>query len=354
MSKIFSILFLFCSIKASAQVGIGTTVPNASAALEIKDTARGMLIPRITQTQRNAIANPAEGLMIYQTDQQKGFWYFDGTQWTKHTASQASTGKHTIVLADTITNAEAQAKIAAEFGVNTQEIKIFSCSNLTAVDLSMATNLTTVYINNNPVLQSINFSNLTNCEGDFQIELCPALTTLNVSLLKIVVGEDSKGGVSISQTGLTNLSMPALFRVSGGLFIEDNNQLTSVSFPVLKTVGRISVTSNNSLTGVTLPALRELTDNAGYSPSAISNCPNLTSISFNSLAVLKNSGFNTSNNKLPSANINYLLNKFVSISPSLSGKTLYFDNQLPAAPPTGQGITDKATLVLNGNDVYTD
>jgi hypothetical protein len=62
-------------------IGIHTNSPNASASLEIKDTARGILIPRMTMFQRNAIVNPAEGLMIYQTDENNGFWYFSNGAW---------------------------------------------------------------------------------------------------------------------------------------------------------------------------------------------------------------------------------------------------------------------------------
>jgi len=77
-----SLLLIFCSLFSYAQnIGIGTSTPHASAALEIKDSAKGILIPRMTMVQRNAIANPAEGLMVYQTDSTKGFWYFNGLSW---------------------------------------------------------------------------------------------------------------------------------------------------------------------------------------------------------------------------------------------------------------------------------
>ncbi len=49
--------------------------------LDITSTTSGLLIPRMTQAQRNAIAAPATGLIIYQTDVVAGFYYFDGTQW---------------------------------------------------------------------------------------------------------------------------------------------------------------------------------------------------------------------------------------------------------------------------------
>lgn len=51
-----------------AQVGIGTASPDASAALEITSTTKGLLPPRMTAFQRDAIANPAQGLMIYCTN----------------------------------------------------------------------------------------------------------------------------------------------------------------------------------------------------------------------------------------------------------------------------------------------
>lgn len=65
-----------------SQVGIGTTTPDASSALEISSTDSGILIPRMTQVQRDAIVAPATGLLIYQTDNTAGFYYYNGTIWT--------------------------------------------------------------------------------------------------------------------------------------------------------------------------------------------------------------------------------------------------------------------------------
>jgi hypothetical protein len=60
-------IILFLANEANAQHGIGVTNPDASAALEISSTKKGILFPRMTTTQRDAIASPAEGLMIYNT-----------------------------------------------------------------------------------------------------------------------------------------------------------------------------------------------------------------------------------------------------------------------------------------------
>src|SRR5215475_6602944 len=70
---------------STGAAGIGTTTPNASSLLEVKSTTKGILIPRMTLTQRNAIATPATGLLIYQTNATPGFYYYSGTAWTSVT-----------------------------------------------------------------------------------------------------------------------------------------------------------------------------------------------------------------------------------------------------------------------------
>ncbi|MBS1607429.1 MAG: tail fiber domain-containing protein [Bacteroidetes bacterium] len=67
---------------SNVNVGIGTITPNANAALEVSGTTKGILIPRMTQTQRDAIVSPATSLLIYQTDNTPGFYYYNGSVWT--------------------------------------------------------------------------------------------------------------------------------------------------------------------------------------------------------------------------------------------------------------------------------
>jgi hypothetical protein len=67
---------------STGAAGIGTTTPDASSLLEIKSITKGLLIPRMTLAQRNLIATPATGLMIYQTNSTPGFYYYNGTAWT--------------------------------------------------------------------------------------------------------------------------------------------------------------------------------------------------------------------------------------------------------------------------------
>ena len=70
MKNNFKFLFAFAILSlgvANAQVGINTTSPNASAALDITSTDKGLLIPRMTAAERDAIASPANALLIWNT-----------------------------------------------------------------------------------------------------------------------------------------------------------------------------------------------------------------------------------------------------------------------------------------------
>ena len=62
--------------------GSVATNPNASAQLDVTSTTRGFLPPRQTQAQRTAIASPAVGLIVYQTDLTEGLYIYKSTGWT--------------------------------------------------------------------------------------------------------------------------------------------------------------------------------------------------------------------------------------------------------------------------------
>ncbi len=57
-----------------------------SAILHIQPSGginKGLLIPRLSAVEINAIANPATGLLVYNTDAQTGFYYYNGVDWAK-------------------------------------------------------------------------------------------------------------------------------------------------------------------------------------------------------------------------------------------------------------------------------
>lgn len=72
----------FLSYITNAQIGIGTVTPDASSVLDIASTSQGMLAPRMTTAQRNAITSPADGLIVYDTDLKAFYHYSSGsTSW---------------------------------------------------------------------------------------------------------------------------------------------------------------------------------------------------------------------------------------------------------------------------------
>lgn len=62
-------------------IGINTTAPVASSLLTLESTTKGFLPPRQTQAQRTAIASPAVGLQVYQTDGTEGLYIYKSTGW---------------------------------------------------------------------------------------------------------------------------------------------------------------------------------------------------------------------------------------------------------------------------------
>ena len=208
-------------------------------------------------------------------------------------------GKTSIYFTGNITDAQAAAKIAAELGPNTENIVIYDTTQLTTLDLSAITTLVSLRMWVNPALTSINLNGLT-----------MVYESLNIS----------------GTYTLPTLSMPNLV-YANNVDINGNSLLTVLSMPSLTTTGAtlLYIIGNQSLSNINIPAF----------------------------ANLRGGILNFGSNALPVAKINSLLNQFLTVdSPSTMEITL--NNQNPLAPPSGQGIIDKQTLIDNGNSVFTD
>jgi hypothetical protein len=83
-------------------VAINTTGANAhaSAMIDITSTSKGALLPRMTLTQRNSISSPATSLLIYQTDNTPGYYYYTGSNWVM----LAATGNNWTITGNSGTN----------------------------------------------------------------------------------------------------------------------------------------------------------------------------------------------------------------------------------------------------------
>ncbi|MFN9319542.1 MAG: beta strand repeat-containing protein, partial [Chitinophagales bacterium] len=139
---LLSFLFLTAIISLVAQdknVGINTSNPDPSAVLDVVDTAKGVLFPRMTTAQRNAIPAPATGLLIWQTDGVNGFYFFDGLTWVKLKEIDATTSVKGIVqLAGDLTGT-AGAPTIANGAVTTVKLSDNAVTTIKMLDASVTT-----------------------------------------------------------------------------------------------------------------------------------------------------------------------------------------------------------------------
>ena len=137
------LLIILCS-KLHAQTGIGTTTPDTSAKLEIASTAKGLLIPRMTSVQRTAISNPANGLLVYQTDGVPGFYVNSGTSaspiwirvntdWTK-SGNDISYTTGNISTTGNVTGGNVATSTLSGFAANFNTISTGTTYSLVAAD----------------------------------------------------------------------------------------------------------------------------------------------------------------------------------------------------------------------------
>lgn len=125
MKKIFILCVLSMMLQHAvfSQVGIGTNLPHASAKLDITSTTQGLLPPRMLQVQRDAIANPSPGLIVWCLDcaAYGEMQVFNGVVWTNMCGAAASSAKPTmsattVVTSITTTSASSGGTITSDGG----------------------------------------------------------------------------------------------------------------------------------------------------------------------------------------------------------------------------------------------
>ena len=388
MKKITLIALLFCSFtilfaqapqKMSYQAVIrktdGSLVVNTSVGIKIsilQGSANGTAAyveTQTTTTNANGLATLAIGGGTPITGTFAGINWASGTYFIKTEAdllggsnytisgtsqllsvpyalyAGSSQGKTSIVITGNITNAQAAAKIAAEFGPYTENIYIRNTTGLTTVDLSTITTLINLGISENADLTTINLSGITAIYEYCNINDNETLSVLSFPALTIT--PTNNGEFSIYKNPvLTSIGFPLLANISGEFHIKDNLSLSSISLPFLSKANYIAVEYNKLLTSISFPMLTNLSGELYIGENSL-----LTSIGIPQLTSCNSIYFY--GNKLPSSQINALLNKFLTVTPA-TGKQISLSGQSPPAPPTGQGIIDKQTLINAGNSVTTD
>jgi hypothetical protein len=137
-SVLFLMMLLMMQMASHAQVAITTdnSAPDNSAMLDIKSTTKGILAPRMTFAQRDAIASPATGLLVFCTDNNffytnqgtpaSPLWIMVNTQWSNTGSNIFYNGGNVgIGTTSPAVKLQVSGKIAADFGTSTSAAYIF-------------------------------------------------------------------------------------------------------------------------------------------------------------------------------------------------------------------------------------
>lgn len=126
------ILWIGCSASNIVQAQINSSfempvsisetpsVPDNSSLLDLQSTSKGVLVPRMTSAERNNIANPANGLLVYDTTT-FNFWYHNGVAWRELGAAPPVAASPTAYIED----ADMDTRIDTEYLMDEDKIRFF-------------------------------------------------------------------------------------------------------------------------------------------------------------------------------------------------------------------------------------
>ena len=192
---LYVLFFLIVNLlQLNAQTGIGTTTPNASAKLEIAATDKGLLIPRMTKAQREAItlSSAANGLIVYQTDDLTGFYVNTSTTttvaWTRVNSNWNRSGNDisyttgNVSTTGNLTGGNAGTSTISGFGANVATIS--AAYSLSASD-------------NGKIIQSTSASAIT-------VTIPTGLPTgFNCTIVQMGAGQITFSGTYLNRSGFT-------------------------------------------------------------------------------------------------------------------------------------------------------
>lgn len=187
------ILFALNTNAQSVAINNDGTTAHASAILDLKSTNQGVLVPRMTASQRGLIASPATGLMVYQTDAPAGFYFYNGTSWTTLNGTNGSNGTNGQGVPTGGTTGQVLSKInATDFntqwvsptgGGATLDLLATNTSSTAVFALAQGTNTGDIVTYNNvvttPTLGSYNTTTNTYTVGVTGLYMIQAVTRSN-------------------------------------------------------------------------------------------------------------------------------------------------------------------------------
>lgn len=269
MKQFFTFLLCVYVVNVYSQVGVGTETPHPSAALEISSTTQGLLVPSMTQTQRNAISSPATGLLIFQTDGTSGFYYYTGSQWAltyrtddlgNHKATQDIDLNGNVITDKTYSTVN---PLTIETLGNAQDIQIRSADEIYITTINLDDNSTT---DPNGTVYSTS--------GDIELTSYDEiiLTTLTNDI-DVISGEDVNISSSSSTSDYIRLTSANSIRIVGELRVYSGSTMRYKFPTTAPTAGQILMANASTPTTLEWVNLAFLTDGSNQFAAAAAAAP---------------------------------------------------------------------------------
>lgn len=226
MLRIITILIVAMTISAtnlfaqtntfptSGSVGIGTTTPQTTAILDIQSTTQGMLVPRMTKAQRDAIVSPANGLLIYQTNSSPGFYFYSsGWKALKSTTYTAGTGIN-IAGASIINTMPDQTVVLNGTGATTvsgsyPNFTINSTDNNTTYSAGSGIDVTGTVISNTSPDQTVTLT------GDGATTITGTYPNFTISSTDVNTTYTAGSGIDVTGSVITNTAPDQTVNITG-------------------------------------------------------------------------------------------------------------------------------------------
>jgi hypothetical protein len=162
----------------SQSIGVGTNSPDASAQLDVVSTSKGVLLPRMTLAQRNLISTPATGLMVYQTDNTPGYYFYNGSVWIQ-LSTGASTNYWSLNGSNHIYNNNAGTRVGINTSTPAHFLDVYGDARVYGAPLKLqdfnSNNATVQFLNSNGT-PTHHITHLNTLGGLLMIQKLPATT----------------------------------------------------------------------------------------------------------------------------------------------------------------------------------
>ncbi|MBO9658440.1 MAG: hypothetical protein J7527_06415 [Chitinophagaceae bacterium] len=242
-------------LHAQNNVGVGTATPDASAVLDVSSSTQGMLLPRMTLAQRDLIASPATGLLIFQIDNTAGFYMNSGTpavpSWQPlgGMALPTQTGNAGRYLT---TNGSALSWGTPAGGGSSLEL-VTSPVAIPSLAASVFVNMTFSTPSVSPTLGTFDGTTYTvGASGNYLVNVSVVATSLTSLYPRIVTSNGTIVGAGTAAGNLSAFGHSGFGTVSGVFSLQAGN---TISFQIANSGSTAAVIPVNALNRVTITKL---------------------------------------------------------------------------------------------------